>query len=163
MCAPGAASMATIPLQLGMMLLGERDESEAKKTEARENKALADRAADDAILRGGKEAALLRTQASETISAQKVAFNSSGVDASVGTPASLAEGTRAMGELDAQTMENNAAREAWGFRTHGLKFQAQAALESRRSANRMAGMVLTSAGRYADSVDQANTAYKERG
>lgn len=66
------------------------------------------------------EAGKLRSQGSQLIARQKVAYANSGVDATVGTPASVMADTRLMSELDAQTAENNAANEVWGFKTQRL-------------------------------------------
>lgn len=122
-------------------------EDAVKAKEAMENQALADDARRDALQRGKLEAGKVRTENTKLLAKQGVAFSSSGVDATVGTPASVMAETAAMGELDARTIENNALREAWGFKKHGIKFQQQAALDSARARERIGATVLTGVGR----------------
>ena len=93
--------------------------------DAEANIELARTAAADAIQRGQADAAKTRFSAQQAIARQKVAFGASGVDASVGTPVSLGASTAAMAELDARTIENNAAREAWGYAKTEQKIRRQ--------------------------------------
>ncbi len=58
----------------------------------------------------------VRMLGGKTAAAQNVAYANSGVDASTGTAAAVQANTAAQTELDAQTVKNNAAREAWGFK-----------------------------------------------
>lgn len=118
--------------------------AEGKQAEA--NKKLADDAAADALQRGAKEAGAVRMAGSELAAAQALAFTNSGVDASVGTAASVQSGTRARANLDALTAANNAAREAWGYKKHGLAFEAQAGINASRRNRELAGTVLGSIG-----------------
>lgn len=129
-------------------------EAQAKQKEIADNKLLAYSAATDAEVRGGKEAGQTRSAASQLIAQQKVAYANSGIDPTVGTAADVMADTRAMSELDAQTLKNNAAREAWGFRRHGLKYGQQAGLEAARASNKQAGTVLGGLGRAAAGVGE---------
>lgn len=87
------------------------------------NAGLAADAAGDALLRGNVEAGKLRLRASQMVSEQQLAYQAGGVDPTTGTPATNAEYTSAVGELDAQTAANNAAREAWGYKQQQAGFQ----------------------------------------
>jgi hypothetical protein len=133
-------------------LLGSELERVAAQDEARQNKQMADAAAADALQRGEREAGQARAQTSQLVGAQNVAYAGSGVDASVGTAANVQAATRAMGELDARTLENNAAREAWGFRTYGVKYQQQAQLANTRARIGTAATILGGVGRLASSA-----------
>lgn len=139
---------------------GSIKEGEAKQREAKDNAALAASAAADAIARGNQEAGRTRTDTTKLVAEQNVAYANSGVDPTVGTPASVMADTRAMGELDAKTLENNAAREAWGFRTYGMKYNQQAALEAARTQNKVAGTMLGGLGRAASGFSQTYEAGK---
>lgn len=137
----------TISLLLGLVgagtkMFGDYQENEAKQKELAANKQLAEQAAADALARGNQDAGRARMQGSQLIERQKVGYAASGVDATAGTPLQVMAGTRLMSELDARTLENNAAREAWGYKQHGLAYQQQAALERQRYGNRQAGTVL---------------------
>jgi hypothetical protein len=132
-----------------LKLLGEGQESHRTRTEALENKRQAYLAATDAEARGRQEAGGLRTQATQLLAKQRVAYANSGVDSTVGTPANVQAATAGVAELDARTIENNAAREAWGFRQEGEKFQRAANAESARAPLRAAGTVLGGVGQAA--------------
>ena len=82
---------------------------------------------------------------------QHLAYANSGVDATVGTPAQVQSQTAAMSELDALTVENNALREAWGYKRFGLKFEQQAAMNASRSRNQQLGTFLGMAGAAANA------------
>lgn len=64
----------------------------------------------------GNDAAKVRSAGTQMIAKQRTAYTASGVDASQGTPLAVMADTRLMSELDARTLENNAARKVRGFR-----------------------------------------------
>lgn len=92
----------------------------------------------DSLRRGSFLGGLQRMEGSRTIARQQVAYEASGVDSTVGTPAQMAGATRLVSELDAQTLQNNAAREALGHTTTADNYRAdwtriQREAESRRT------------------------------
>lgn len=134
---------------LFVSLLSQEQEAAFRREQAKENIALANAAARDALARGGREAALLRGQGTDVAAQQKVAFAAGGIDPTVGTPAAVAQATRGVSELDALTAQNNAAREAWGFRVQAQRFARGEVQEAAALPLRQAGTVLTSFGRVA--------------
>lgn len=138
-------------LGMGLNLLAEEEEARAKRVENIENRRLAESAAADAMERGALESGRARLHGGKLLAAQKAAYAASGVVATSGTAAAVQADTAAMTELDARTLENNAMREAWGFRRFGVKYQQQAALDERRSQYRKAGTVLQGASRIYES------------
>ena len=118
----------------------------ASKKQADANTALANTATADAFRRGSQEAGDIRQGGAKLAARQHVAFAASGVDASVGTAADVISSTAAGAELEALTVENNAAREAWGYKKHGLAFQTQAGLDASRRNRETAGTVLGAIG-----------------
>jgi hypothetical protein len=139
----------------GLQLIANEQDTRAKEEEAQQNARLAQRAAVDALERGAREAGQSRIDTSKLIAAQKVAYANSGVDPTVGTAANVQADTRAMGELDAKTLQNNAVREAWGYRTYGIKYQTQAQLAATRGTNQAVGTVLGGLGRFTEPVGPA--------
>lgn len=121
-------------------------ETQRAIAEAQENKKLAQDAAADAVDRGRRESGRTRMEGSNVVASQNVAYSNSGVDAKVGTPTHVMADTAAISELDARVQENNAAREAWGFKRYGLKYQQQAGLEAARGSNKAAATALTGLG-----------------
>lgn len=124
-----------------------------QKKQSDQNIALANEAAADASRRGGVAAGVARTGASRLAAAQRVAYSTSGVDATTGTAADVQTETSARGELDALTIENNAAREAWGFKSHGMAFAKQAGLDSSRTNREIAGGIIGTIGAGVNVAD----------
>jgi hypothetical protein len=92
------------------------------------NADLADQQAEDAVARGHEASLRLRTQASGLMGQQKTMYASSGVDPTVGSAGTTVAETRAMSEMDRITIQNNALREAYGYRMQASGFRAQGAL-----------------------------------
>jgi hypothetical protein len=109
----------------------------------------------DARARGGYAAGQLRMQASQLAARQRVAYANSGVDISEGTPAATMAATRVMGELDAETAVNNAAREAWGYQRQGAQLQQAMQLDQVAASNRKTGQLLSTAGTFASDYADA--------
>jgi hypothetical protein len=80
------------------------------------NAALLDMQAKDAELRGEHDANMNRLRTRLLIGKQRTGFAASGVDVDQGTTVEVAADTAMLGEFDSQTIINNAAREAWGYR-----------------------------------------------
>jgi len=118
-------------------------EDEQAARDALAQKDLAETKAADALQRGFDAASRQRQEATQLIARQRVAYTNSGVDAQVGTAASVQENTRAVGEADAQTIENNAVREAWGLKRYAAQMGSQADAYRRRAPGRVAGTLLT--------------------
>lgn len=79
------------------------------------NRRLAEAQGNDALLRGTIEESRYRRQIAQVVGAQKAAFGARNVAVS-GTPLDILSDTAQIGEEDALTIRNNAAREAWGYR-----------------------------------------------
>lgn len=118
----------------------------ADKKQADANTKLANDAAADSLIRASRDAGAVRSAGSQVAAQQFVAFTNSGVDASVGTAANVIASTDAQSELAALTVENNAAREAWGYKKHGIAFQTQAGINSARTNREIAGTALGALG-----------------
>lgn len=88
----------------------------AEARDAQANIEIARYARVDAIARGAQAAGFARMEGTRVVARQRIAFAAGGIDVTVGTPADVATSTAMMAELDAQTLQNNAAREAWGFK-----------------------------------------------
>jgi len=80
------------------------------------NARIAEVQAQDAVTRGREAESQLRTQTRGLIGSQRAGFAGQGLDISVGSPVDVQGDTAYLGELDAQTIRANAAREAWGYR-----------------------------------------------
>lgn len=114
----------------------------------RANAKNADIAAQDAIRRGNNEEEEHRRRVRAMLGAQRSRLSANNVDTSSGSPLGLLVDTISFGELDALTIRNNAAREAWGYQSEGAisRMQGRAA---RRSGNWQAAGTLLAGGAQA--------------
>ena len=131
-------------------------EGQAAKRQADRNTAQAHEASVDATNRGVLEAGGARMGASAMAARQAVAYSASGVDETVGTAANVQSATKAAGELEALTAENNAAREAWGYKKHGMDFQTQAGIDASRRNREIFGTILSTGGKVMTARANAN-------
>lgn len=122
------------------------------------NATLADNQATDALQRGHEASSNVFRQTRLLGGAQRSAFAAQGVDLGAGGSVNdVIEGDQALGALDRLTIENNAAREAWGFRTQAASSRSQAGYARAAGSNaaqgyrrQSAGTLLGGAGELAD-------------
>lgn len=106
----------------------ERGQANFAAAVADNNATMADAAAVDAIQRGGEEANKVRRAGRSLAGKQAVGMASSGVDIRTGAGAQLLDETEFFTELDATTVRNNAARQAWGFRQEAQDYRSNATM-----------------------------------
>lgn len=128
----------------------------------RNNAQLAEYQAQDAVTRGDKATEDHMRKVAQLKGTQKASMAARGLDLSEGTPLNILTDTDLFGEIDANTIQTNAAREAWGYRAQGSNSTAQANLYKAQADNQNplmagAGTLLAGAGSVADRW----TAYKK--
>lgn len=112
-------TLGSAGLSLAGMFMGAYGQYQAGKVNQRlseYNAGVAEYQAVDAIKRGRVEATRRRTLTRGIIGAQRVSLARQGVDINDGSALDVQADSAYLGELDAQTIQNNAAREAWGFK-----------------------------------------------
>lgn len=87
---------------------------------------MADLQARQALLAGEREQQRSRLATGALKSRQIVTMAANGVDLSSGTPNAVLTSTDVMGQIDANTIEQNALMEAWGYRTEASMDRARA-------------------------------------
>ena len=124
-------------------------ESKAAIEQAQLDQATAGYNARQAEIRGNREAGRLRMLGAAGRSDAKLAYYAGGEDASSGTAAEALASSAATTELDAQTVRNNAAREAWGFKLQAE--QSKKNLETKLGSIKRAqyGSIATGLGSFA--------------
>jgi len=138
------ASVATTAVSIGGTALSAINASnqaqQAKDTAnfnaavQRNNQIIANRKAEDALVRG-KEASDLQRAKGEALKArQTVSLAGQGVDVTTGSSVDLLADTGELAEFDAQKIKNNAAREATDHRNAAQNAGAQAGLFSAQAA-----------------------------
>lgn len=101
---------------------------------AQQNQELMRRQEADALQRGQVAEENRRRLTAQQIGQQRAALAGQGTDFT-GSETDILGDTAAAGELDAQTIRSNAAREAYGYQVQGLGYGNTAALETARAAN----------------------------
>lgn len=97
---------------------------------ARINARISETAAKSALAAGEREVQAVRLRTGQMKAKQRVNFAASGLDLSSGSVQDVFNTTDFMGEIDANTVEANAIRAAWGYRTQASNFQTEALMSS---------------------------------
>lgn len=154
MCEPVTiASLSAMAVGGGLQAWGQYRQASAEQQAARANQRLANIAAGDALLRGQLAAGQARMEGSQIVGEQAVAAGASGVDP--GSAAGLHASSRAYAEADAQTLVNNAMREAWGYQVESRQHGAEARAAGQRKWMGPLATILGGAGQAAGQAYQA--------
>lgn len=114
-----------------------RAKSEFDSIQSEGQRRLSELMAEDTLKRGYFEANQERKAARVALSEQRAAVAASGVQVDYGTAADITRETSLQGFLNADTIESNAWRQAWGYKVQGTTIKSQAefnALASKREA-----------------------------
>lgn len=104
----------------------------------------------DAITRGTEEENRYRTGIRGIIGAQRTGFAGGNVDVGFGSAVDVSADAAFLGELDALTIQTNAAREAWGFEVEAEDLGRRADIQRKEgTAMAAAGRENQKASRYA--------------
>jgi hypothetical protein len=97
------------------------------------NARMSESAAQSTLLTGQREEQRSQIATANLKGSQRASLAANGVDLGEGSAANILTTTDVMGEIDANTIQANAVRSAWGYRTQGVN-QSNQALMSRASA-----------------------------
>ena len=98
------------------------------------NARIAELGAQQELFRGQQQVGALTLQAGQLKSRQRAALAANGIDLGVGSAAEIQASTDIMKEIDKNTVEANATRSAFGYRTQAMNFQNEA-LTARATAS----------------------------
>jgi hypothetical protein len=104
-------------------VIGRLKAGEAAKEVNDFNAKVADAQAADALVRGQQDEARFRAGVRVLIGSQRAGFAGQNVDVTQGSPVHVQADAAFLGELDAQTIKNNAAREAWGYKIEAQNYR----------------------------------------
>jgi len=141
--ATGASSAVSAggfnPLQLLMAISGlgtmassytqskaQRAESDFNASIFESNARLQALQAEDAIIRGDKEAVKAKQAAKRLIGSQRAAMGAQGIDLESGSALDIQQETASLGAETALNIKNNAWREAWGYRAQESDLRSRA-------------------------------------
>jgi hypothetical protein len=102
---------------------------------AKNNAVIAEKNAQYAQITGSRQEEAYRIKATNVRATQKAAYGASGIDVSQGSAVQVQRAARTIEELDAETIRNNAWREAHDFKTQAVNFRAQAGLDQMQGQN----------------------------
>lgn len=113
--------MVAIPMAMavvgGMIQAKGQTENAAFQSDLlQKNAAYKNQTADETINAGNTSADWQRVRTAQAVGTQRTAQAANGIDVNSGSAALLQDDTAMIGELDALTIQNNAAREAYGYR-----------------------------------------------
>ena len=107
---------------------GEQQGYEFQSAVARNNAGLSEIQRKDALLRGQSTEQNVRLRTAQVGGTQRASLAARGIDIGEGSPLNILTDTAFMGERDALTARDNAAKEAWGFQVQGQNHADNAAL-----------------------------------
>ncbi|HLG49081.1 MAG TPA: hypothetical protein VKY24_22745 [Reyranella sp.] len=107
---------------------------------ARNNQMVAEWNAQRDLQQGRVDEQNQRLKSAALLGAQRAALASQGGDVDSGSPLDLQADTARAGEYDAQTIRNNAALKAYGYRVQAANTGADANLDSYKAADAMASL-----------------------
>lgn len=99
------------------------------------NQLIANQLADQAGKSGEAQVAQKRMQTAGVIGTQLATQSASGLDVNKGSAVDVRSSAAEMGELDALTIRNNAEKIAFGYRSQGLNYGAQAQVDKMGAQN----------------------------
>lgn len=123
-------------------------ESEAQLSEY--NAKVADIQSTDALQRGQEEENRFRMGVRGMIGSQRAGIAASNVDVNYGSAVDVQADAAYLGEVDALTIRNNAARESWGIAQQATDLRKRAEIQRKEGVNlALAGQQQQTASRYA--------------
>ncbi len=133
----------------GMQAMGQYESGKANQRLMNQNAEVAEWQAEDALDRGRQAEGRHRVEVRRTIGAQRARIAASGVDISAADSSAmdLFADTARLGELDALTIRNNAAREAWGFKTQAVDLRARGDIAKMEGKYAAVGTLLSTGGK----------------
>jgi hypothetical protein len=153
--AMAGAGMATSAIGAYKSASGQKAALNYQSSVAKSNAQIAEEQAHIAQLNGQQEEFASRLKTAATVGDQRAIAAANGVDVSSGSPVEIVASSRYLGERDALTIRDNAARQAWAYNQQATGYRNEAAMDS-ATADAMnpwmsaAGSLLTGAGTVAD-------------
>ena len=145
--AMAAASLAMAAVGTAMTVASKAQEGAAaagmanyQAQVARNNQMVAEWNAQRALQQGQVDEQNQRSKAAALLGSQRAALASQGGDVDSGSPLDIQADTARAGEYDAQTIRNNAAVKAYGYRVQGANAGAEANLDDYKAASAMGAL-----------------------
>ncbi|MFM0151449.1 hypothetical protein [Paraburkholderia sediminicola] len=102
---------------------------------AKNNQTIASQYAAQSLADGQNQVAAKQQQTAQMIGGERAAMAANGVDLDSGSALRIQGDTAKLGDVDAMTIKNNAARAAYGYQLQGVSYGQQASLDESTGAN----------------------------
>ncbi|WP_420997594.1 virion core protein, T7 gp14 family [Cupriavidus sp. 30B13] len=123
---PAVVGAAGSAASAGNATAGQQTVARYNASVADRNAGLAELQAQDAERQGVTQEMRLRQQTAQLRGKQRAATAANGVSLAEGSPVNIAASTEYMRDVDIDTIRNNAARAAWGYRVQADNYRANA-------------------------------------
>lgn len=140
------AAVSVVALGAGMGAYGQMRSGKETQGIYDNNAQIADWQAQDALDRGVVNERTMRRQTKQVIGSQRASLASQGVDINKGSALDVQADAAYLGELDALTIRNNAAKEAWGYRVQANDYRNKGKIAKREGTFGAFNTILGSAG-----------------
>ena len=137
MCNPMAVAVAATAGKGMLDAKANADQAEADAQSLQFSAAMERLKAKDVVERGYQAEGLTRTKGTQDVAKNEVAVAASPIEMS-GSPLKALADVRMMSELDALTIRNNAARQAWGHELQAVQYEQSA--KAKRKQGQLAGL-----------------------
>ena len=148
MCDPGSLAIAATVISTAVTVMKAQSDANAAKSAARvatANAEINNRAAADATQVGSDTAAKARLAAKSANATLRAEVGGGGLIADSGTPLAIQEQNTGMGELNALTIQNNAGRQAYGYKVGAMNDTATAAADRQQARDAITNGLLSGA------------------
>lgn len=126
---------------------------------AKNNATIAGQNAEYATQAGAVKAESTSLQARDQEAKVRVGLAASGIDVNSGSAADVETTQRETGSLSTQTVVDNAALQAYGYRTTGTSFTAEAGLDTAVAAQAPGAALLTGGGGLLSNISSVGNSY----
>lgn len=139
--------MALIPVAIGlagsmMQAQGQTQNANYQSGMMKQNAMFKEQAAQETIAAGDTSADWQRVRTGQAVGTQRSVQAANGIDVNSGSAAQLQDDTAMLGELDALTIQNNAAREAYGYRVQAQQDRLNAVQTVQNGRTAATGSIL---------------------
>ncbi len=161
-----AAGLAMAAIGTAVSVSGQMQQASAAKAAANYqaqvaagNQQIATNNANMAAASGEAQAAISEQKTRATVGAEEAAQGSSGVDINSPTATAVRTSQDMTGQLDAQTIRSNAARQAYGYETQSTNFENQSSADTAQGNNAMTAGEVGAGGSLLSGVGNASLNY----
>lgn len=139
--------MALIPVAISLVggMMGAQNAKQEGAFNAgmlKRNAELKEQTAQETLFAGDTSADWQRVRTGQAVGTQRAVQAANGIDVNSGSAAQLQDDTAMIGELDALTIQNNAAREAYGHRIQADQDRMNAVQTVTNAGNKATGSIL---------------------